>query len=204
MRLWFLTCLILFLSVLCPAKLRADITGDCRVDFADLYILMSEWMESEDCEMALGPELVLNWDFSAQGENWAGNIWDCNEDVAYYVNSEGSTGLLDQIFSEPISQGKTVQVSFDVESDLPAVPLPGQSCQVELISESEGSDQIVEITEEGHYSQEFTLSEDNYTTIRLRARGDNGVAQAVYIDNVSVRDVLPDGGFSLYILEEMV
>jgi hypothetical protein len=28
----------------CHAKLRADLNGDCRVDFADLAILMGEWL----------------------------------------------------------------------------------------------------------------------------------------------------------------
>jgi hypothetical protein len=28
----------------CQAKLAADLNGDCRVDFADLAILASEWL----------------------------------------------------------------------------------------------------------------------------------------------------------------
>jgi hypothetical protein len=28
----------------CPRKLAADLNGDCRVDFADLAILLSEWL----------------------------------------------------------------------------------------------------------------------------------------------------------------
>ncbi len=28
----------------CPTKLAADLNGDCRVDFADLAILLSEWL----------------------------------------------------------------------------------------------------------------------------------------------------------------
>lgn len=49
MRLWISLCLILFLSVLCPAKLRGDLNGDCKVDMADLIILLSEWMQEEEC-----------------------------------------------------------------------------------------------------------------------------------------------------------
>jgi hypothetical protein len=43
---------VLLCSTLSPAKLRADLNGDCRVDIADLAILMSEWLQEEDCDMA--------------------------------------------------------------------------------------------------------------------------------------------------------
>jgi hypothetical protein len=32
----------------CQAKLRADLNGDCYVDFTDLAILMSEWLACGD------------------------------------------------------------------------------------------------------------------------------------------------------------
>lgn len=47
-KLWFFT--LLWMTASNAMALRADLNGDCRVDFLDLAILASEWMqEDEDC-----------------------------------------------------------------------------------------------------------------------------------------------------------
>jgi hypothetical protein len=90
---WILVCLILFLSQLCPAKLRADLNGDCRVDFADLHILMSEWMQEEEC-MALPNQVIVQGATNPVGVNGLilTKIADSNGDPAwgYNVNNDAS------------------------------------------------------------------------------------------------------------------
>jgi hypothetical protein len=87
---WILVCLILFLSQLCPAKLRADLNGDCRVDFADLHILMSEWMQEEFCEMALPAQIRVNGITEPEALNGIYQLIDgvylLGGNVRYYVS----------------------------------------------------------------------------------------------------------------------
>jgi hypothetical protein len=63
---WKIACFILILclllcSTLSPAKLRADINGDCRVDLSDLAIMMSEWLQEENCNMSLSDNLIAHY-----------------------------------------------------------------------------------------------------------------------------------------------
>jgi hypothetical protein len=197
MRLWILFCFILLLSVICRARLRADLNGDCRVDFADLYILMSEWVLEEDCEMSLGPELVTNGGFDTD-TNWTkGAGWTISEGTANYITGVPPSELITQNIS--ITEEKCYQVSFDLilyttphEQGQSITALIGAvPAQTWLLGGLSGT-QTATAVAAGPSSVTIVCS--NTLDVDL-----------IKIDNVSVREVLPDGGgfIGQNIFEEM-
>jgi hypothetical protein len=190
MRLWILFCFILLLSVIGSARLRADLNGDCRVDFADLVILMSEWMLEEDCEMALGPELVVNGGFDSD-TSWAKTGFVTISGGKCTIGNFVGTSILQQEIA--VFEAKTYTVSVNI---LTLVKTSGI-----VVFELAGNDHS--ITETGIQDWNITTTVFGNSFITVLTGLTPG--ESVSFDNISVREVLPDGGgfIGQNIFEEM-
>lgn len=199
MRSWTTVCLILFLSILCPAKLRADLNGDCRVDIADLAILMSEWLQEEDCNMSLGPELTTNGGLDT--DTW----WE-------KLNGATISGGVARLLN-----GSTLKTP-DISLDMPNFSTYRLTYTMTFVQFDPEDPQLASVTPILAYNAypgttrttEGTFTEDvvieNYTgapfgEFRFYC-SDSGV-QYVLIDNVSFKRVLPDGGITMDVFEDM-
>ncbi|MBE3142921.1 MAG: hypothetical protein IMZ61_03240 [Planctomycetes bacterium] len=171
----FILCLLLC-GTLSPATLRADLNGDCRVDIADLAILMSEWLQEEDCNMSLGEELVVNGDFALEDTGWASDAgWTFDTETA---NWSGLSGGLNQD-SLPVTAGKTYLVSYEV-SDYAGLG---------YIHANLGGTSGALISFDGVREEQLIAGDDG--TFSLEVTGSGCSLKA---DNVSVKEVLADAG----------
>lgn len=187
MRLWILFCFILFLNALCPAKLRADLNGDCRVDMADLAILMSEWLESEDCSVALGeellsdPELVTGLPWTAEG-GWAfadgtavSLIGAANEKFYQAVNLEDT---------------KVYRITIVIHANNLAMLRPYINGTM-----------AVDMQQAGSYTYDFIAESTGSHNIGV-IKTDIDVQSVV--ESVSFKEVIPDtGGIAMDVFEEL-
>jgi hypothetical protein len=128
--------ILCLLSLLFPCVLRADLNGDGRVDFSDLAIFASEWMQEEEGRMAgylefggIFPRVVVADDPSL-------NFGTGNFSISFWVktNSIGSGQGL--VAKDPFRYGlgfgiilnKSGNVVFDMkDSDSKSIILTGNS-----------------------------------------------------------------------------
>jgi len=191
-KLLWLIAFVLISSVCATATLRADLNGDCRVDMADMAILMSEWMFEGDCDMGLGPELVVNGDFSSETGGWSFL-------VGTWIISDGALHLLSADL--PVFQtlgglviGKTYQLNYDLLSY--NIENPFSSGIYFTFDGVSGPVHLLDDPSPAHYSADFVYSgttNDLYFWVE-----DIGEGSSVNIDNVSVREIVADSdsGFS--------
>ena len=186
MKLWTMLYFILFLSVLCPAKLRADLNGDCRVDLADLAILASEWLQ-EDCDMALGPELAVDGGFDDGGAYWV------TEDAGWsFIDGKaqwsGLAGALNQD-TIPVTAGTLYSVSYDI-SDYSGFG---------YIHVDVGGNSGSLISFDGTHTEQITAGEDGTFSLEITGSG-----CSLKLDNISVREIIPDtGGIGMDFFDEL-
>jgi hypothetical protein len=199
------TYVILFLICACHLfGLRADLNGDCRVDMEDLAILMSEWMQVEDCnDMALGRERITNGTFDADLSDWTAFTfpedghweWYNSEQAALLDYSDADMqAILSQTLESSIASGKTVRASFSI-FQYEDHSYPNGLVKLQLLNASNDEVGLIDATDGdfGIYSDDITLT-DTVTSIRLLSTwfGD----YAAYFDNISVREILPDSNMT--------
>lgn len=183
---WFFICLIMVLSQLCPAKLRSDLNGDCKVDIQDLAIMMSEWLQNEDC-MSLGPELVTNgtfdtntdWSFqNAIAPGWAisGGVLRFDKDALHL----GSTGDF-TYQSILVETGKTYTISYTLNV-IDAVFGTGVTISIGNVSATP------RLTS-GNYSEALVMDDGDPVLLILMGNIGQG---SLTIDNVSVKEGTAD------------
>jgi len=164
--------------------LRADLNGDCRVDFEDLAILMQEWMmEDEDCLMNLGNELVTNGAFddetgwTTQGIGFGWYIFSGNLRWVGFVGAETASQSI------AIQAGKTYRVVYILTAP----------CGLESFAVKLGGTVVSELKEAVTYTYDVVAgsSDTNISFVGTASLG----SQEVRIDNVSVKEIL--GGAAL-------
>jgi hypothetical protein len=147
---------------------------------ADLIIFMSEWLQEEDCDMSLGPELVVNGTFDTNLTGWSisgSSAW-----------SAGTANIL----------------GGQLDQQLPLIEADG-FFEFEIVENTSGNSlvgysDVVKFTnpEVGVHSFTAPIAVEEATRVlRFQVIGGN-----MKIDNVSVREVL-GGGISMEIFEEM-
>jgi hypothetical protein len=166
--------------------LRADINGDHIVDLQDLAILASEWME---CDMSLGPELVVNGGFDTDTD------WDyTDEPFGGWTISGGKINFADPVMNSPCSQSDVVEIgkTYQVEFTLSGSNFSGAGgCAVSI-----NSDVKTKRTTDGTFTEIVEAAE---TKVSLQALPPDEFPEgnSFSIDNVSVREVLEGGGFPM-------
>jgi hypothetical protein len=183
MKAFIVFCLLL-LSVLCPAQLRADLNGDCKVDLADLAILLSEWMQKDEDCMALGDELVVNGGFDTEIDDEWQKVGS--------VDSSGGSCLLSKTTGVSLIQQESVEAAktYFVSIDVLEVVLTNEATANLTLG---GSGTGISLNAVQTFTETITTGGSTNVTISLSSTT-NG--DKIRIDNVSVREVLPDGGMS--------
>lgn len=171
--------LILVLSSPCWA-LRADINRDGRVDMLDFAILCDEWLQEDN--MGLGPELITNGEFD-DGSGWMLGGMEAIADG--YLSSPGLVLANQEV--PGIVSGKTFRVSLDILNEVDG----GEMLELYFWDGDSEYQMLFEVRSSGHYSADI-VANANYPRIQLI-----GLFTG-WIDNVSVREVLPEDAYRLY------
>jgi hypothetical protein len=145
--------------------------------------------------VSYGDELVTNGTFNSDLSGWTDNLskWTFSGSRAYHAPNSTFAVLRQSI---PLTVGKIYRITFDYEV------VQGQlRCQARDSSNQPNSDTLVihDLTGTGSASVIFVPDSD-YDSIGF-ARDDVGVTSEIYVDNISVKEVLfdqPDGTLTLF------
>lgn len=148
--------------------------------------------------MDLGPELVVNGGFDTDTD-WTKNTgWSISDGKAVFsVLNSGGDDISQHI---SIVNYKTYRIAFDV-SDITGLQVNGS---VDLFIQAGGGDGLM-VTEDGHYYKDVTIDsetpENCYIYCSVTATPPYTIS--FKIDNVSVREVIPDGGITPDVFEDL-
>jgi hypothetical protein len=147
--------------------------------------MMSEWMQEEECNMGLGPNLVTNGGFDVDVSEWdgAGLGWS---DGRASLNDFGGPARMSQGISFTVQAAKQYELTFDFEK------VSGT-----FLVASFDFVLIGEYTTSGSKSILFTVEPIlNPGDVQLKLGGN----VTGYIDNVSLREVT--GGLSQSMIDQ--
>lgn len=148
--------------------------------------------------MGLGPELVVNGDFSSAGTGWTvvGAAWDFGESYAAFSDAGGNESFLIQYTVFPVG---TYEVTFTTSSE--GLPLPAVNCFFRITSSGETPSKMITITGFQTYTERLTITESG-TNFLFNVDGTNGVNQGIGIDDVSIRKVF-GGGVNMALIDAL-